>query len=74
MKAWTMEWAWVPLGATPMRRDTPTLELKSAPPMRAARDPALAPRSCARRMPNSSTTPPRAASRMRAALVATRVW
>jgi hypothetical protein len=51
----------------------PAFEEKSAPPIKAARVPAFAPLSCARRRPNSSTIRPSLLSRMRAALVAIKI-
>ena len=69
-----MLWACVPLAGRPMTCDSPTFELKSAPPIRAARVPAMTPLPWPRRVPNSMISWPRPLSRTRAALVAIRVW
>src|SRR5260221_364035 len=61
-----MLWACVPLGGKPSTCEMPTFELKSAPPISAARAPAFTPSAWPRRMPNSSTVPPRPLARMRA--------
>ncbi len=68
MNTCTIEWAWVPFDAIPSSAERPTFEDPAAPPMMAARDAGLA--FCARRMPNSSTAPPWAASATRDAFVA----
>ncbi len=73
MNSCTRLCACVPLGGKPSTCDMPTFELKLAPPISAARVPAFAARSCARRAPNSITVRPRAASSMRAAFVAINV-
>ena len=52
----------------------PAFEVKSAPPMRAARVPAFAPRSWARRTPNSSRMLAAPAVLDEEALVAISIW
>ncbi len=74
MKACTSEWAWVPRGSIPITVESPTFDEKAAPPIRAARPAALAPKWADRRSPNSKTGCPLDASASRDALVAMRVW
>src|SRR5690554_8123734 len=68
-------WAWVPDTGMPNNFPAITLLVEEQPPMYEALLAAMAPSiPCARLRPNSITGSPFAASVIRAAFVATRVW
>ena len=71
--AWTREWAWVPAGWRPSAMAASTFDVVAHPPISAARIPSSTPVAGPRRIPNSSTRPPRALRTTRAAFVAMRV-